>query len=1280
MNETPRLRSAFPTTPQTQPRFRTSNPDDGSSFGSPGSPFSRRAVPATKQPTKVPVDARSTGQPFIPTEVVDAPSQRFYVFAFYIALTAWRLYNSFGVENDLDSTWLFLKWIGIDAAFFVALPAFRIPWLEFSFATTFTIWLLHAIANAFLMYRIPLPLMSWLGALVKVAYDRELAISETRVKPADILHNSSIILGKQIIHILPEGSAILNPEKKSFCLDSSNPTIDIPIQINQTTPISIELQRFDLDTNEVETILIGSKQAKQMKKHADAGIPRSETNSPRTLRYPVSKKGLYQLHRVIDTTKLEVRKRSFDVAVVQCPKASISTVSENRCTGDLSNVALQLSGVPPFKVKYSKTVNHKQLSSIVQNVQPRPDSGYVSEEEAAQAVVDLNRPQMGWTRSTTETFEINESLHQNGSYSYTVEEVEDGLGNKVTYDSSNPKNPHTPRIQSLTVHNRPRIGLNFPDSKQGGLIPVRRGVSTGLPISIQSASRLPPSDWPLKVKYTFHPDTEDENAPTEEFSFDMVNDRSRPQVQKPGRYNIESIDSQFCHGEIVEPSSCLLFNPPEPDLALEKEDVFDQCAGIPIGMRLNLDFTGTPPFKVRYTITHKGQARVKQQSFSGMRGGIELLENAAGSYIYNVLEIEDSVYGPRSLKDKDYVFQQDIMPPASAAFHPNAQVIKACLDEPVAVQVALAGQGPWKLDYELVHGGKRKKHSVQSEEDLHTIFFPGFKEGGAYDVVLTGVQDKSGCRTPLKDQRKIEIRPEQPRAGFGEIDGKRSTLAMDGKTIQLPLRLKGNSPWAVRIRNLDHPDSSFEEKLFNANSVFAVDRPGTYEIISVHDSCPGVVDAKANTFEVTWIPRPTMAIKDSDVQGDNAGSVRKPPVCQNDESSLFLGFSGNGPYHIKYQQRFEPLKGPAAVSNKEGSFAGSSATINLDTSRAGEYTYSLNELSDNRYPHDKRHFKPLVVKQQVYAPPSAKFSEPGKTYGYCKDDPSFTASVEAETENIPITFNGVPPFSIEIAIVHHGVSSRPEIIRQKDIQSSTYAWPLSRSTLDLGTHSVSIRSVRDSRGCESILESDPSSVRIFVSSPPTILALESHDDFCVGEHVSFSLSGQPPFDVYYTFQGRERKAHVTGNEFRRLAESPGDFVITGVSDNAMGNGKCRARKEIKKVIHPYPTVEMGRGKTLVSDIHEGGEVDISFSFTGTPPFEFTYIRSENAKRSSRSAPKVLETRHDTSDAFTKVIRASDEGVYEVVSIKDRYCSYTKPSHKNSGGGPGKNGGQKRLTY
>lgn len=71
-----------------------------------------------------------------------------------------------------------------------------------------------------------------------------------------------------------------------------------------------------------------------------------------------------------------------------------------------------------------------------------------------------------------------------------------------------------------------------------------------------------------------------------------------------------------------------------------------------------------------------------------------------------------------------------------------------------------------------------------------------------------------------------------------------------------------------------------------------------------------------------------------------------------------------------------------------------------------------------------------------------------------------------------------------------------------------------------------------------------------------------------------------------------------------------------------------------------------------------------------------YTRSENVQK-GRKTPRILETRHDTSTDFSKMIRASDEGIYEVVSIKDRFCSYTKPSHKTAGAGAA---AQKLLTY
>ena len=67
-----------------------------------------------------------------------------------------------------------------------------------------------------------------------------------------------------------------------------------------------------------------------------------------------------------------------------------------------------------------------------------------------------------------------------------------------------------------------------------------------------------------------------------------------------------------------------------------------------------------------------------------------------------------------------------------------------------------------------------------------------------------------------------------------------------------------------------------------------------------------------------------------------------------------------------------------------------------------------------------------------------------------------------------------------------------------------------------------------------------------------------------------------------------------------------------------------------------------------------------------------YTRSTNAGKGKRSA--ILETKSDVSNEFTKSIRVSEEGTYEVVAIRDRFCGAT--SHTTT---PSKNR-QQLLTF
>lgn len=157
MNGTPRLPSAFPQTPQTLPARRRLFETPRSQ---PRDVHERKSL--SKSPDKAPKQPL-TSAPLVPVNLIDAPSQRLYVVAFYFLLNAWRIYESWAASNELDSTWFFLKWVSVDGVFLFGLQALRIPWLEWAFPTTLALFLLHVVGNAFLMFRIPVSFLTpWL--------------------------------------------------------------------------------------------------------------------------------------------------------------------------------------------------------------------------------------------------------------------------------------------------------------------------------------------------------------------------------------------------------------------------------------------------------------------------------------------------------------------------------------------------------------------------------------------------------------------------------------------------------------------------------------------------------------------------------------------------------------------------------------------------------------------------------------------------------------------------------------------------------------------------------------------------------------------------------------------------------------------------------------------------------------------------------------------------------------------------------------------------------------
>lgn len=999
---------------------------------------------------------------------------------------------------------------------------------------------------------------------------------------------------------------MLNLEQKPFCLGVSKSSVSLLIHINQTSPILIELLRIDLDTNINETITIANKELNRLRKQANKAAGRNSRSGSRTLELSVKKTGLYRLQRVVDESNLEVRRKKSDMLVVPCPAARVKAVPRHKCKGDLSDFNLEIEATPPFKVKYTKTVDQERYSQVVLSIHPENLNSPLDPHETLGEIVALEpeSTDISWARAQTVNVPLNESLGASGQWEYAVDEVHDACGNSVDYSSFHRSNPAVHESgkdrhpgQTFVVHERPRIAFDRSDPQAPLMAP--KGKSQVLPMLLESTDQH-------TVSYLFTPYAA--LRPNQEHAKDAVlkeividpNDR-QIRVKDPGLYTLISVWTPHCTGEVMEPSSCLFLNPPQPDLEIMSEEIPDKCAGNSIGLRVNLSMVGTPPFRILYHM-RRGSSEVntpKIMEINRHQTRLDLKPSEAGNYTYEFIHISDSIYkSPRSLKTRNLILEQAVKPPAFAKFSNRLPVTTACIEQSASVEVQLWGEAPWNLEYEIVYKGQRQR---LTEDDIgtssHLLVTKQLMDGGVYSVLLKSVTDRLGCKVLLEEEMRIEVGLQKAKAAFGQLDGKRSISALVDKEIGLPLRLQGEPPWIVNYRNRDvngSPEhSSF---LTQSNDEIVVDEEGTYEITSVRDNCPGSVDMSANQFVVRWIPKPAISIGQTSMTNIEGGTYVKGDVCEDDEDTTDISFSGTAPYTVEYNQYFKSERGANSKKSQQLTSGLNFASFKMETSQSGLYEYEFSRLGDNSYSQAARGPVVLKIRQRVQSEPSARFTNIGKTYRYCKGEGT-------GDEVLPIILTGLAPFHLEIDIRHHA-ATKPERISMPHIDTNLYDFHIPHRYLALGTHVVTIRKVRDSHGCVQEMDFDAPHVQVSVADVPVISPLEANLEFCVGERISFSLSGTPPFNIFYKFQDVDRKATVSTTTFRRIAEKPGEFEIIGISDQRSTDA-CISRTSIIKIIHEMPSVKISKGKTVTIDIHEGGAADILFEFGGTPPFEFT---------------------------------------------------------------------------
>ena len=703
-------------------------------------------------------------------------------------------------------------------------------------------------------------------------------------------------MGKQIINILPEGSAVLNPDHVSFCITGSSKTrVSLPVFFNATVPAEIEFIRIDLDTNKPETIKVPARDVNRVAKQI-----REHTSDPNASGfqwdYPIKKPGVYRLGRVLDEYKLEVQRSAKDTYVVPCPQARFQPVeSADRCIRDLSNFSLDVYGTPPLKIVYGRSINGANHGFHFQSLQP---DGFTSPLLGASSSLTLDDgDDVSWVRAQKVTVSLNESLTPSGEWAYTVDEIHDAFGNVVQYqqpgedsDKGKPKG----LSQTFAVKERPKMRLKDCDLRKP--LKVAKGRSARLPVDFGAGST---DDATHKVTWEFSPINSLTNSGNHgnEVSIGTHLAKSAndmPLVSEPGLYTLKSVTSGSCEGEVSEPSSCLLLNPLEPHLSITSEEIPDKCAGNTVGLRVDLDLVGTPPFNVKYDIISDGHVEKQTHRVSGLRAQLELIPQQAGRHRYIFTSISDYVYRDLPLTGSDKVLEQFVKPAASALIANPEPTMNACLDSEVEVKVVLLGDAPFNLEWEIVHDGKRKTHRATDIHDREfAIKTSPLSKGGEYILALSSVQDKRGCRTFLSDELKISVRRQHPRGAFGMIEQKNSILAVEGTDLRVPLRLQGEAPWAISYRNTVGKGNVITMTVNNANDHIIVRESGIYELTNVSDqSCPGTVDLAASKFKVGWFPRPEISMVESDSVKVDKGTVIKQDVCEGDIDGFEVNFQG----------------------------------------------------------------------------------------------------------------------------------------------------------------------------------------------------------------------------------------------------------------------------------------------------------------------------------------------------------------------------------------------------
>ncbi|ODV84456.1 hypothetical protein CANARDRAFT_8444 [[Candida] arabinofermentans NRRL YB-2248] len=1259
--------------------------------------------------------------PLIPERVLDVTTQRISLVSIFALIQAWKIYDLCLIKNDslrelvnadhfinfISPEWNFIfKYMFWDGLVIWLNSILRIPKLVFKPTTSIALIVVLYSLTFLLTLHSSVPSITIFSTIWAIAFpEKELAILESYVDSNGVVDQSSHFKGKKTIRFLPDSSIKMNPFSQSFCLTGSNrDKLKIPIKYNSSSELEFLQVQYTDFYNEVTILNYTKKEIKKAMQidYTEYQKLESNPNDNRVTYMELSftSPGYYKIHQALDKKFKNIRNYKSDLIIPMCPRAEFSKFDhlKDRCVEDeLDDLAITVNGVPPLTLVYEEEINgilsNLPSSIIVPEVEdfksPLLSRGLYGGQSNQRTFQASELKDLSWATSMSIKVPLaNKNIERSGDYIYTVSKIIDGFGNVVHYvpDPSDGNN-----FYKFKSHPMPL--LNLVDSKPH--LPILVGQQKYLDLKTSQVGDIG-AEAPVTVSFGFIPEDgteEDEETFTKVFNF---RESARIPATKPGTYVLHSAFTKFCSCRIAS-SSVDVLEARLPQVKISTDPIVDICVGT-TGFKFNFEFIGNGPFEVSYKVTNldpnNSNKVLSVKEVNTLRSTASVLEyiykpSSEGSYAIEFLSLSDNFYKKQVMfnnQEHRFVTYFKQRPKAYFNKRSNIQRVNVCNGGDADVSLFLEGKPPFKVAYNII--SPDYKVDVYSQEEIMETEFkiktPKFLKGGEYILTLKNVTDATNCGVDFKGQEvHFSVTKDIPRLSY--LKSSKHEL-IQGKKLTIPLKTESSQPCDLtyRWRSLDGSETELRSvRNFDPTQGFDIYEAGFYSLVEFKQGgCPGNI---TNDFEieVSHLPKPSLnLVTRDDISIESASVFKRSTICEKYPGSLDFQATGVLPFIIKYAIKFPS----GLVEEKSEQVSNKNFAIQLNTFESGDYEYVVHGIYDSIYTSEilksletsgKYSFDKLKIKHSVSALPTAKFSEKQESYQTCV---SALGDLD-KLQPIPITLSGKAPFNVKLSLFHEQ-EDRFDTFTLEKIEGYQIELYSIYENLNIGSHIVSIIEIEDGNGCISN-DFEKEEITVLVNDVPKIRHLIDEstiehqllqqsvigDDsmgsnyYCVGDHITYLLSGVPPFTVYYKFNDNTQRVEVTSNYFKRRASKEGDLSVLALSDSSSKNclvnfttpttedGNSNKRLDLNAKIYDLPSVEISHGDSIEEDIHEGDNVEIIFNFVGHPPFKLTYVRTDLTEPDRIVETEVVDGIYD----YEYRIWAKMEGVYEAVEVQDAYC-------------------------